>query len=64
MLAIFGARPPRFLLLANHIEQSLGRKRLSQERCTDRHRIHVFAGHDDNVHMRVSAAGVVGELST
>ena len=38
-------------------------ERLSQERCTDRHRLHGRAGHDDNVHMRVSAAGIVSKFS-
>jgi hypothetical protein len=49
-------------LLPNHFEQALGRKRLLQERRTDRHRLHSCPGNDDNVH-RVSAAGILGEFS-
>ena len=62
ILAIY-RRGTTLLLLTNHIQQPFGRKRLSQERCTDRDGSYDCAGHDDNVHIRVSAAGIVGEFS-
>ena len=61
MLAIFGARPPRFSI-ANCFEQLRGGEGLLQESCVDRYRLHSRAGYNDDVHMRVSAAGILSKL--
>ena len=61
MLAISGARPARFSI-ADCFEQLSGSEGLLQESCVDRYRFHSRAGYDDDIHMRVSAAGVLSKF--
>jgi hypothetical protein len=61
MLAIFGARPPRFSI-ADCFEQLRGSEGLLQERGVDRYRLHGLAGHNDDVHIRVLAAGILSKF--
>ena len=48
--------------IADCFQQLLGSEGLLQERGIDRHMVHLFAGHDDDVHLRVSAASILIEF--
>jgi len=52
------------LLIADCFEQLLGSERLLQKRSVDRDMVHRLAGHNDDVHLWVSAASILSEFGS